>query len=182
MGQLIDNTIALRVLYLLVRDFTEWEAFKLGIIDDHGARTEKEITTQKEKDSWTMLHRLVARLRKILAKVPGGETSLARLTAAYLLVKEQYENNIIYEDIERQYEFLLLQVNEEDISALNTICEDAGTTIGNVATIPPTNKDPIVPGIKNAYTDRNKKRRVGPDIIRRSAVLEFKTWQQTHYS
>lgn len=90
MSAVIDNIIAARIIYLLVLPFNKWEAFKEGIIDEEGNRT----SDPAESDNWSMLHRLVARLKKLLGTFPGGKSVIASIAAAYLLVRECLECNV----------------------------------------------------------------------------------------
>ena len=91
----VDNIIAFKILYMLVTPFDKTDAFKLGIIDKDGVilKKFKELKTSQEKDAYTMLHRLVFSLKRLLGKVPGGKSNLASLVGAYWLVKESYTNN-----------------------------------------------------------------------------------------
>jgi hypothetical protein len=93
MSRVIDNIVAYRILKMLITPFGETEAYHLGIIDIHGKALRKvsSLTTEAEKDAYTYLHRLVFSLKKILNKLPGGESKLKSLVAALWLVKEQYE-------------------------------------------------------------------------------------------
>ena len=95
MSQVIDNLIALRVLTLLVKPFSETDAFKLGIIDNKGKNLIKpsKFTSAEQKEAYTFLHRLVFNMKKIINKLPGGENKLKTLVAAYFLIKEYYEKN-----------------------------------------------------------------------------------------
>jgi hypothetical protein len=105
MSQIVDNLIAFRVLRLMTMNFNETPAFKLGIIDDKGnvLKAIKELRTSEEKDAYSMLHRMVFRLKKLLAKVPGGDSKLASFAAAYWLVKESLENNKENKNIEQDF-------------------------------------------------------------------------------
>ena len=109
MSQIVDNLIAFRVLRLLTMNFNETAAFKLGIIDDKGnpLKPIKNLRTSEEKDAYSMLHRMVFRLKRILAKAPGGESKLTSFAAAYWLVKESIENDKENKNIE--HDFLHLQ-------------------------------------------------------------------------
>jgi hypothetical protein len=109
MSQIVDNLIAFRVLRLLTMNFNETAAFKLGIIDDKGnvLKPIKDLRTTEEKDAYSMLHRMVFRLKRILAKAPGGESKLTSFAAAYWLVKESIENDKENKNIE--HDFLHLQ-------------------------------------------------------------------------
>ena len=95
MSRIVDNLIAYKVLSMMVAPFTDTPAYKLGIIDDKGNNLKKssELSTPEEKDSYTYLHRLVFNLKRLLNKLPGGESKLKNLVAALFLVKEYYEKN-----------------------------------------------------------------------------------------
>ena len=88
--QVIDNLLALRIVYLLTVPFEQTDAFKLGLIDANGNRI-KKAETSAEKSATNMLFRLVWNIKKVFALVPYGETRLGSLAAAYLLVRESYE-------------------------------------------------------------------------------------------
>ena len=94
MSRIIDNLIAYKVLRMLVTNFTDTEAFKLGIIDAKGKNLRKAntLTTTDEKDAYNFLHRLVFNMKKIINKLPGGENKTKNLIAALFLVKETYES------------------------------------------------------------------------------------------
>lgn len=94
MSQIVDNLIAYRILTMLVKPFKETQAYKLGIIDDKGTNLKKTGTlrTSEEKDAYTYLHRLVFNMKKIINKIPGGESNLKSLVAALFLVREYYES------------------------------------------------------------------------------------------
>jgi hypothetical protein len=95
MAQVIDNLIALRVLSMLVKPFSETDAFRLGIIDNKGKNLIKPsmFTTVEQKSAYTFLHRLVFNMKKIINKLPGGESKLKSLVTAYFLIREYYEKN-----------------------------------------------------------------------------------------
>lgn len=95
MPQVIDNLIALRVLTMLVKPFSETDAFKLGIIDNKGKNLIKpsSLSTSEQKSAYTFLHRLVFNMKKIINKLPGGESKLKSLVSAYFLIREYYEKN-----------------------------------------------------------------------------------------
>ena len=86
----LDLLIAYRVLKMLVTPFEKQPAFKMGIIDDKGKVLKKfrTLTTTGEKQSYTMLHRFVFNLKRILAKagIRGALGSFA--VAAALLLRE----------------------------------------------------------------------------------------------
>ena len=94
MSRIIDNLIAYKVLKMLVTNFTDTGAFKLGIIDAKGKNLRKANTlnTSEEKDAYTFLNRLVFNMKKIINRLPSGESKTKSLVAALWLVKETYES------------------------------------------------------------------------------------------
>ena len=85
-----DLFYAFRFLKLLVTPFEKTEAFKLGIIDKDGAILKKAAERQspEEKSAYTVFHRLVFNVKRLLAKVPGGKSVIGRYGAALFLIKE----------------------------------------------------------------------------------------------
>ncbi len=93
MSRIVDNLVAYKILSMLVTNFEDTKAYKLGIIDKNGKNLKKASTlkTSEEKDAYNYLHRLVFNMKKIINKI-GGENKLKSLVAALWLVKEQYES------------------------------------------------------------------------------------------
>lgn len=93
MSRIIDNVIAYKILHMLVTPFDKTDAYKLGIIDAKGKvlKKPKDLVTEKEKDAYDYLHRLVFNLKRLINKLPGGETYTKNLVAAYFLIRESYE-------------------------------------------------------------------------------------------
>lgn len=93
MSRIVDNLLAYKVLSMLVTNFEDTKAFKLGIIDKNGKNLKKVSTlkSSEEKDAYTYLHRLVFNMKKIINKI-GGENKLKSLVAALWLVKEYYQS------------------------------------------------------------------------------------------
>jgi hypothetical protein len=90
MSAFVDNLIAYRILSMLVTPFVKTDAYKLGIIDEKGKNLRKSSTlkTTQERRAYSYLHRLVFNMKKILGKLPGGDSSLKNIIAALFLVKE----------------------------------------------------------------------------------------------
>ena len=96
MGRFVDSIIAYRILKMLVVPFENTDAFKQGIVDKNGKELKKmsELNTVAERDAYTILHRLVFRLKRIINKVPIENKKLLNLAAAYSLIKEHYDAGI----------------------------------------------------------------------------------------
>ena len=86
----VDLLIAYRVLKMLVTPFDKQPAFKMGIIDDKGKVLKKfrTLKTTGEKQSYTMLHRFVFNIKRILQRVNLGGRLGSFAVAAALLLKE----------------------------------------------------------------------------------------------
>ena len=92
----IDLLITYRIVKLLVKPFDKQEAFKYGIIDKDGnvLKKFKTLKTEKERKAYTILHRFVFNLKRILKRVGLGSRLGSFAVALALLIKENKE----YED------------------------------------------------------------------------------------
>ena len=95
MARFVDNVIAYRILSMLVKNFNDTQAYKLGIIDNKGKVLKKasQLKTSQERDAYTYLHRLVCNMKRIINRLPGGESKLKSMVTALFLIKEYYESN-----------------------------------------------------------------------------------------
>jgi len=86
----VDLVITYRVVKLLATPFEKQEAFKYGIIDKDGKvlRKFRTLKTTAEKKAYTMLHRFVFNLKRILARVGLGGRLGTFAVALALLLKE----------------------------------------------------------------------------------------------
>jgi len=82
-----DLFYAFRFLRLLTTPWEKMGAYKLGLIDKDG-NTIKSPVTSDEKSKFTLFHRLVFNLKRLLNKLPLGKTTLASYIAALWLLKE----------------------------------------------------------------------------------------------
>lgn len=125
MANLVDLYVVYRILRRLTQPFTDWEAYKLGVIDAEGniLKKDSDRRTMAERESLTTFDVLMIKLKKLLAMVPGGKTRLASYAAALWLIKE--EKNLTEENIEEEfYKFRMLN---EDAPA-NVVGGVAGLT------------------------------------------------------
>ena len=123
MSRAIDLIITYRVVKMLVTPFNKFKAFELGIIDEKGKvlRKMKEVKGSDRKH-YTMLHRFVFNLKRILQKVGLGSRLGSFAVALALLIKEdksyaQHKDNIeaaviTYLKEENLYNMLLNEVRE----------------------------------------------------------------------
>ena len=89
MSRAIDLIITYRVVKMLVTPFEKFKAFELGIIDADGKVLKKfKQVKGSEKKHYTMLHRFVFNLKRILKKVGLGSRLGSFAVALALLIKE----------------------------------------------------------------------------------------------
>ena len=117
----VDLVITYRVVKLLATPFERQEAFKYGIIDKDGKvlRKFRTLKTTAEKKAYTMLHRFVFNLKRILQKAGLGGRLGTFAVALGLLIREDknyrpYKNLIesaviTYLKETNQYELLLTE-------------------------------------------------------------------------
>ena len=103
MANLVDLYVVYRILRRLTQPFTEWEAFKLGVIDAQGniLKKDSERRTIAERESLTAFDVLMIKLKKLLGTIPGGKTRIASYAAALWLIKE--EKNLTEENFEEEF-------------------------------------------------------------------------------
>lgn len=140
-SRIVDNLIAYRILTMMITNFEDTKAFKLGIIDKTGKNLKKTSTlkTAEEKDSYNYLHRLVFNMKKIVNKI-GGENKLKSFVAALFLVKEYYESgsrttSLMEEKFERIMKTLDNNVTlvEEEMLVNKFFSEDAVVNVTGAA-------------------------------------------------
>ena len=81
-----DTFYAFRFARLMQQDFTDWTAYKLGLIDEKGKNI-RPAKTNEEKSVWTRFHMVVRNLKNLIGYVPGGSFGL-KYGASYALLKE----------------------------------------------------------------------------------------------
>jgi hypothetical protein len=88
MGSVTDLFITYQFIKRLATPFDETEAFRLGLIDAKGKRLKKAATTQ-EKEAMTPFDRMIFNMKRLLAKLPGGDNRIKSYAAALLLLREE---------------------------------------------------------------------------------------------
>ena len=104
-----DTFITYKIISTLVTDWEDQPAFEHGIIDKKGKLLRKSNTlkTNDEKNSYTLFHRLVFNLKRLIQKLPGGSSKLASYTAGLFLIKEEIDVERLLNEGESYVEELL---------------------------------------------------------------------------
>lgn len=89
LGNLAGNAIALQLLTMLCTPFTEFPAYKTGVIDEKGNYLVRpEYRTLEQRKSIGYLDRLIINVKKIINKLPGGESKIKNIVAGMFLIRE----------------------------------------------------------------------------------------------
>jgi len=93
-NKILDVFLVYQFVKRIITPFEKWPAFKLGIIDKDGKvlKKRKTLKDQEEKNAWGYFDIMTANMKKVLAKIPGGGSTVGTMAAAALLLREQ--NNL----------------------------------------------------------------------------------------
>ena len=92
-----DLYFVFRFLRLLTMSWKKTDAYKYKIIDAKGNALKKssELESVDEKAAYTMLHRMVFKIRRLIEKIPLiGKSILLNYAAALFLLKEQNDKQV----------------------------------------------------------------------------------------
>ena len=142
--KVVDLASIMRIITLITIPFKHWTAYKTGVIDENGKTIKKrrDRKTKEEKDSFTIFHRFVRNIKRIIGFIPFGKTILGSLAASLFLIREYQEHPFDNDQralTERFNKFW--EENEEFITELYEVYEDefnnllteAATTTAQVA-------------------------------------------------
>jgi hypothetical protein len=129
---IVDLFLVYQFLKRLATPFENWEAYKLGIIDAEGniLKSRKELRTVKERDAWGKFDLMISKLKRLIAKVPGGQTKLASYAAALWLIKEHSEHDeetLTEEQLSESFGDYFKYVKENREDDINSMFETAMT-------------------------------------------------------
>jgi hypothetical protein len=136
LAKIISNTvatfIALSFAKAIKEKFTNWQAFKLGLIDEKGKKL-KTPKTKDEKDALNPLMNLIRKIKRVLLKVVPDSPVINFVLAASLLKEEdqtQYHDdfwNVLNETLDHN-EMELLHKMIKELKELNVIVETTTTS------------------------------------------------------
>lgn len=164
-ARFVDGLITYRILKMLVTPFKETDAYRLGIIDDKGKLLKKKLETQEELDNYTLLHRLVFRMKRIIERIPTENKKLTSIAAALALIREDLdagkesidlemkfitkstrplaeEKSIVNKFFSEQFTKTFKQYSE-DVAIANTSGAAIGSSTGSEKTTYTTATDPV---------------------------------------
>ena len=124
----VDLLITYRIMKLLVTPFDKQEAFKYGIIDKQGKvlRPWRTIFKTAEKQSYTILHRFVFNLKRILQKAGLGGRLGTFAVALATLIRENKE----FEQHQKLIESTIVKYLKEQ-KLYEELLQEEGHIVGN---------------------------------------------------
>ena len=136
MSRAVDLLITYRIMKILVTPFNKQEAFKYGIIDDKGKvlRPFRTISGTKEKQSYTILHRFVFNLKRILQKAGLGGKLGTFAVALATLIREHQE----FEEHQKLIESTVIKYLKQE-NLYSELLQEEGDIVGYV----PLNDEPV---------------------------------------
>lgn len=179
-NRFIDAAIVYRILKMLVTPFDKTDAFKLGIVDAKGNILKKsvQLKTTEERNAYTLLHRLVFRLKRIIEKVPVENKKFLSFAAAYALIRECYEKGhepinleeMFLDSLKQPHDTTLVEqfMTDKYMMTLKQFMEEDGgapannaAVTGGIAGLPPD--EPPVPKMNklNMFRRKRKNERMG---------------------
>lgn len=90
---IVDLFLVYQFVKRLATPFVEWDAYKLGIIDEDGnqLKKRKDFRLRTEKEAFGTFDIMVMKLKRLLEKIPGGKSRIGSYAAALYLIKENEE-------------------------------------------------------------------------------------------
>lgn len=186
----VDLFLVYQFLRRLTTPFEEWDAYKMGIIDKDGNILKKkdQRKTSAEKEAFTTFDLMLLKLKKLLAKVPGGESKLASYAAALWLIREWNhftDSSILTEDISEAVIDASIELFSERYFYYTTLVESVnqkikedgaiGMSVGSGAVAGLGVGPQGEPGLTRSQQKRHKKRAAasGDSITRRKTFADF---------
>lgn len=190
-----DTVYGLRILKMLIQPFNQTDAYRLGVIDSKGnVQLEMSKMTSAQKNAYNLLDRIVFALKRLLDRLPGGESQLKNLIAAYYLARESY-NRAEETLTEQQLHHIIHLIDsgvvlaEEQLDVEQFLLEDGAGATGGVVSVATTgatlgdgkvnttdtvgNTQGPFPNKKDVGDYKNKNKRRSGGIARRKSPIDF---------
>jgi len=171
-----DLAYTFRMIRMLVLDWKDWDAYKLGIIDEEGKRN-KNVTldNDEKKSAYTPFVRLCANIKRLVNKIPGGSTKLGSFAAALFLIKEKY--NVSDRDLEKI-------IKEAGVDPLDMLAENAQWFVLNDKQLSPgiyrIREDKLLNGTCDEIVWNKDQIRINDDTYPVGDVFGIDIYEATH--
>ena len=161
-GNYIDPMILNRIIKLLATPIRESRAWQLGLINDKGKQI-KIPRTIEEKDSLTMLNRLVFRIQGLIIRnnpLLNMDKEFRKRAGAMWLVRECYERNYEPLNLENIYRRVLDEVTDDDVEEFKTMISETIIPFSVFSEDAPANNSMATDGIERPETFLGMKKRI----------------------
>jgi len=171
-----DLAYTFRMIRMLVLDWKDWDAYKLGIIGEDGKRN-KNVTldNDEKKSAYTPFIRLCANIKRLVNKIPGGSTKLGSFAAALFLIKEKY--NVSDRDLEKI-------IKEAGVDPLDMLAENAQWFVLNDKQLSPgiyrIREDKLLNGTCDEIVWNKDQIRINDDTYPVGDVFGIDIYEATH--
>ena len=175
---IVDLFLVYQFIKRLSTPFKEWDAYKLGIIDEKGKQLikRKDFTKREQKDAYGIFDIMITKLKRLLEKIPGGKSRIGSYAAALYLIKEQqsiekggfelvesFTEETLEEKLKQYIEDVKFQTmdidelfenifNDKDVDEATTTASIPGSSDGTVV---------VTPSAAKKYKKKNKQSLVG---------------------
>lgn len=139
MASVFNAFLAYRFIKILTSDWRDTDAYKTGVVDANGIQLKKttELKTALEKKSYTIFHKIIFNIKRLLQRFPGGRSRIASYAAALALLRESDEivesDKILMENILINHINLIEEKGHESIILSEEIANAVGdgSNLGN---------------------------------------------------
>lgn len=171
-----DFAYTLRFITLLTTPFNKTKAFELGLIDEKGKRDRSvKLDSPERKNAYTLFIRVVFNIKRLIAKVSGGDRVIGNLAAGLLLMKENYGVS------EKNIEKVLKKLN---IDTLDFIAENTQWFVTENKMLSPgvytVRSEKIINSSFEEIVKRNDKVRVSEDCYPKGDMFGLDVYEVTH--
>lgn len=175
---MIDLFFLYMFIKRLVTPFNKWKAFEEGIIDEKGniiKSADERNRTVKGREAFTKFDLMVLKLKKLLAKVPGGQTRLATYAAALWLIKEHKDpdapilnEEATLESINSYIDYIKenqdVNLKFEEFFAEDGTMSAGGGQVAGIG-VGPKGEPGVTPAAMKRYKSKNKSVKRFKDIV-----------------
>jgi len=134
----VDIFMVYQFLKRLATPFTNWDAYKLGVIDKDGKiLIPKNKRDFKQNQSLKIFDVMILKLKRLLGKVPLGKSKIASYAAALWLIREydetKSEEQVLNEDVD--YLKYVHDIRNERFEKFRQFIEDAPANATGAAVV-----------------------------------------------
>ena len=173
----VDLFLVFNFIKRLVTPFNKCAAYKEGVIDAKGniIIRRRDFTTKAQSKSFGVFDQLILNVKKLLGKLPGGQTRLASYAAALWLIKEQKdieENQMLSESNDEYIVENYIQSAEARVmlewADIEEAAKEEENTVGGGAIAGLGVGAQGEPGISKETQKKHKKR-----VLKRKSLTDF---------